>query len=138
MTDATTVAPTHGDNKGGSLVWQTISDTIDRAVNLRIVTLVGEASITGSCEDMKIDTPKAPVGSLVTDINLVGGDITNMVSEKLLGPEYANVRETHQESVTQAQDIIARNVNILMSIVKEIGEHLGALPPPSQGPSRGS
>src|SRR5512138_3118492 len=46
MTD-TTVAQTHGDNKGGSLVWQTISDTIDRAVNLRIVTLVGEASITG-------------------------------------------------------------------------------------------
>jgi hypothetical protein len=131
------VASTHGDNKGGSLVWQAISDTIDRAVNLRIVTLVGEASITGPCDDMKIDTPKAPVGSLVTDINLVGGDITNMVSEKLLGVEYATVRTSHQESVKQAQEILARNVNILVSIVKEIGEHLGALPPPNQGPSRG-
>ena len=104
MTD-TTVAPTHGDNKGGSLVWQTISDTIDRAVNLRIVTLVGEASITGSCEDMKIDTPTATVGSLVTDINLVGGDITNMVSEKLLGAEYANVRASHQESHSRGGSI---------------------------------
>jgi hypothetical protein len=137
MTDLN-VAPAHGDNKGGSLVWQTISDTIDRAVNLRIVTLVGEASITGPCEDMKIDTPKSPVGSLVTDINLIGGDITNMVSEKLLGAEYASVRTAHQEAVKQAQDIIARNVNILVSIVKEIGDHLGALPSPNQGPSRGS
>src|ERR1044072_5406714 len=97
------VASTHGDNKGGSLVWQTISDTIDRAVNLRIVTLVGEASITGPCEDIKIEPPTSPVGSLVTDINLIGGDIANMVSEKLLGAEYASVRTAHQEAVKQAQ-----------------------------------
>jgi hypothetical protein len=36
----------------------------------------------------------------------------------------------------QAQDIVERNVNILVSIAKEIGGQLGPLPAPTQGPVR--
>ncbi len=36
----------------------------------------------------------------------------------------------------QAQDIVERNINILVSLVKEIGHQLGALPAPTTGPVR--
>src|SRR5437762_11095642 len=96
--------------------WQALSDTIHRAVNLRIVTLVGDAKIEGTLEALQISAPAVASGTLVTDINLVAGDITNIVSEKLLGADHAELRAGHQASVTQAQQIIARNAEILISI----------------------
>jgi hypothetical protein len=116
--------------------WQTLSDTIHRAVNLRIVTLVGDAAVHGTLERLEVGAPPTSAGSLVTDINLVGGDITRIVSDKLLGIEHADLRIAHEAAVKQAQDIVARNVSILVSIAKEIGGQLGALPAPTQGPVR--
>jgi hypothetical protein len=119
-----------------SNLWQALSDTIHRTVNLRIVTVVGDAVVQGTLEQMQVGAPTANSGTLVTDINLVGGDITRIVSEKLLGPDYADLRAAHQDAVKQAQDIVARNANILVSIVKELGSQIDALPPPSAGPNR--
>jgi hypothetical protein len=72
----------------------------------------------------------------VTDINLAGGDITHIVSEKLMGSDHADLRNAHQEAVTQAQAIVERNVRLLVSIVKDLGNQLGALPAPTAGPVR--
>jgi hypothetical protein len=117
--------------------WQALSDTINRAVNLRVITLIGDAQINGKLEALTIAAPAATAGTLVTDINIVAGDITTIISEKLLGAEHAELRAAHQASVAQAQQIIARNVDFLVSIAKEIGDRLGALPAPSSsGPSR--
>lgn len=117
-------------------LWQALSDTIQRSVNLRIVTLVGEAGVTGNLEHLQVTAPANPSGVLVTDINLVAGDITRIVSERLMGAEFTDLRNAHQEAVTQAQSIVERNVNILVSIVKEIGHQLENLPSPSVGPVR--
>ncbi len=116
--------------------WQALSDTIHRAVNLRVVTLVGDAVVSGTLERLEVGAPIASAGALVTDINLAGGDITRIVSDKLLGADYADLRTAHQESVKQAQDIVERNISILVSLVKDIGHQLGALPSPSAGPIR--
>lgn len=116
--------------------WQALSDTIHRSVNLRIVTLVGDAGVTGTLERMEIAAPTASAGTLVTDINLVAGDVTRIISERLLAPEFADLRSAHELSVTQAQDIVERNVKILVTIVKELGQQLGMLPPPTPGPIR--
>jgi hypothetical protein len=116
--------------------WQALSDTIHRTVNLRIVTLVGDAVVKGTLERMEVDAPVASAGALVTDINLVGGDITRIVSDKLLGADYVDLRAAHQDSVKQAQDIVARNISILVSLVKDIGHQLGSLPSPTAGPVR--
>lgn len=119
--------------------WQALSDTIHRSVNLRVVTLVGDAQVQGTLETLQVSAPTATSGTLVTDINIVGGDITTIMSEKLLGADHAELRAAHQAAVTQAQDIVARNASILVSIAKEIGDQLGALPAPSsQGPDRGA
>ena len=116
--------------------WQALSDTIHRSVNLRIVTLVGDAGVTGTLERMEIAAPTTSAGTLVTDINLVAGDITRIISERLLAAEYTDLRSAHEASVTQTQDIVERNVKILVTIVKELGQQLGALPPPTPGPVR--
>jgi hypothetical protein len=74
---------------------------------------------------------------LVTDINIVGGDITTIISEKFIGADHADLRAAHQSAVTQAQDIVARNIAVLVSVAKEIGNQLGMLPAPSsQAPLR--
>jgi hypothetical protein len=116
--------------------WQTLSDTIHRAVNLRVVTVVGEATVKGTVERLQVDVPPAAAGSLVTDINLVGGDITRIMSDKLMGADYADLRNAHEAAVKQAQEIVERNVNILISVAKELGEQLNVLPAPSPGPVR--
>jgi len=116
--------------------WQALSNTIQRAVNLRVVTLVGDAQVQGNLEALRISAPATTSASLVTDINVIGGDITTILSDKLLGQDYAGLRELHAASVTQAQEIIARNVTILVTIAKEIGNQLESLPPPSAGPNR--
>jgi hypothetical protein len=119
-------------------LWQALSDTIQRAVNLRIVTLLGDAVVSGTLERMQVAAPTAPAGSLVTDINLAAGDITRIVSSRLLGAEYADLRTAHEQAVAQAQAIVERNAKILVAIVKEIGQDLGALPAPTAGPVRAS
>lgn len=115
---------------------QALSDTIQRTVNLRVVTVMGEAILTGTLDRLQVAAPTAPAGSIVTEINLAAGDITHIVSDKLLGAEFADLRNAHQQAVTQAQTIIERNAKLLVEIVKEIGEQLHALPPPTPGPAR--
>jgi hypothetical protein len=111
--------------------WQALSDTISRAVNLRVVTVIGDAQVQGALENLQITAPNATGTSLVTDIDLVQGDITTVVSQPLLGPDYADLRNMHQAAVAQAQAIVKSNVDIMVSIVKEIGDQLHQLPPPS-------
>jgi len=115
--------------------WQTLSNTIHRAINLRVTTMIGDVVVKGPLDHLEVDAPTTPSSCLVTDINLVGGDITRVISEKLLGAEYADLRSAHQDSVRQAQDIVERNVKMLISIVKEIGDDIGKLPPPTTGPT---
>ena len=112
--------------------WQALGDTIHRAVNLRVVTLVGDAVVRGTLDAPEVQMPAASVGSLVTDINLAGGDITYVVSDKFLGADYADLRAGHQAAVKQAQDIVERNVNILVTIAKELEGRLASLPDPTQ------
>jgi hypothetical protein len=116
--------------------WQTLSDTIHRAVNLRVVTVVGDATVKGALERVEVDMPPGSAWSLVTDINLAGGDITRIVSDKLLGTEYTDLRTAHEAAVKQAQEIVERNVGILIQVAKELGEQLNLLPTPSSGPVR--
>jgi hypothetical protein len=112
-------------------------DTIHRAVNLRIVTVVGDAQVQGALERLQVNAPAATSGSLITDINLVEGDITTVMSERLLGTDHAELRAAHQAAVTQAQQIVGRNAEILVSIAKETGNQLSQLPGPSSpGPAR--
>jgi hypothetical protein len=39
--------------------WQALSDTIHRAVNLRIVTVVGDAQVQGALEKLQFNVPAA-------------------------------------------------------------------------------
>lgn len=71
-------------------LWQALSDTIQGAVNLCIVTLAGGAAVSGPLDRRPVSTPTSSVCSLVTDINLAAGNITRIVSGRLLGAEYSD------------------------------------------------
>jgi hypothetical protein len=111
-------------------VLDALGATIRSAINLRVITLVGDAPITGSVESPNVSMPAQAV-SMVTNINLVEGDVSTLVSQAFLGGQYAELRTLHAAMTEQAQKIIERNVAILQAIVKTVE---GDLPLPERRP----
>lgn len=102
-------------------ILDTVGAMVQGAVNLKVVTLVGDAGISGEVESPTVDMPKTGL-SMVTNINLVAGDITSSTSPDLLAANYADVRSLHAEMVAKAQDMVDRNVDILVKIFKTFGQ----------------
>ena len=129
-------------------VLEALSATVQSAINLRIITLVGDAPITGSIENPRVAMPGQAV-SMVTNINLVEGDVSTLISQPFLGGEYAELRALHAEMAERAHKVIERNLAILQEILEDrAGRPPGRAPaaegltPPGRRPageeSRGS
>jgi hypothetical protein len=119
--------------------WEALSNTVHRAVNLRVVTMLGDPVIGGTLEELQVSAPAGTCPSMVTDINLIGGDVTYIISEQLHAAEYADLRQGHAAAVTQANAIVERNVNMLVTLFKALGaevSNLDAKAPPGSGPVR--
>ncbi len=104
-------------------VLEALSATVQSAINLRVITLVGDAPITGSIENPRVAMPGQAV-SMVTNINLVEGDVSTLVSQAFLGSEYAELRTLHAAVTEQAHKIIERNIEILQAILKSVEGNL--------------
>jgi hypothetical protein len=100
-------------------VLEALSATVQSAINLRIITLVGDAPITGSIENPRVSMPTQAV-SMVTNINLVEGDVSTLISQPFLGGEYAELRALHAEMAERAHKVIERNLAILQEIWKTV------------------
>lgn len=98
---------------------EALGATIRSAINLRVITLVGDATIGGSIESPSVSMPAQAV-SMVTNINLVEGDVSTLVSQAFLGSEYAELRTLHAAVTEQAHKIIERNIEILQAILKSV------------------
>lgn len=72
-----------------------------------------------------------PGKRLVTVIDLVDGDITNIVGSRFVNdPSYSQLREQHLEQVMNGQRIIKRNLEILRAALRElieIGQSTGVI-----------
>jgi hypothetical protein len=98
---------------------EALGATIRSAINLRIITLVGDSSVTGSVESPNVTMPAQAV-SMVTNINLVEGDVSTLVSQAFLGSQYAELRTLHAAMTEQAHKIIERNIEILQAVLKSV------------------
>src|SRR5689334_13466535 len=98
---------------------EALGATIRSAINLRIVTLVGDASIAGSVESPSVTMPAQPI-SMVTNINVAAGDVSTLVSQAFLGSEYTELRALHAAMTEQAHKLVERNVEILQAILKSV------------------
>lgn len=109
---------------------EALGAAIRSAINLRVITLVGDAPITGSVESPNVSMPAQAV-SMVTNIDLVEGDVSTLVSQAFLGSQYAELRALHAAMTDQAHKIIERNIEILQNILKTVE---GDLPLPDRRP----
>src|SRR5690606_36909387 len=90
---------------------------------LRVTTVIGEVSLTGGIDnpDIGFADSKAPNSNVIaTSVNLVDGDITNVVPERFWSPDKEAIRNYHEQQVANGHEIVRRN----LQLVSEIGEAL--------------
>ena len=93
----------------------TILQKIDKLGTLEIRTIVGKFSWNE--EKNRIDFQDGDVKTIITQINLVGGDITTAFSEDFLKEPYDKVREFHAEREKRGQEIIDGNIKALHALI---------------------
>lgn len=108
-------------------VLEHLSAAVQGAMNLRIITQVGDAKIGGDLAAPTVSLPGDGT-SIVTNIDLAQGDITTVTSPALRDASYADVHTLHGQMVVQAQAIVERNIAILKDIIASVGKDLPDAP----------
>lgn len=107
-------------------IWDKLLRGVQSAVQLRVVTIVGEVSLTGEFGKPNIDfaDPGKPSKDVIaTSINLVDGDITNVVPERFWAPDKEPIRSYHEQQVQNGHEVVRRN----LQLIGEIGSSLIAM-----------
>jgi hypothetical protein len=100
-------------------VWDKLLRGVQSAVELRVITVVGGVKLAGQIDSPDIQF-KATSDAIVTSINLVEGDITNVVPDQFWAPDKEVIRKYHEQQVSAGHDIVSRNLRL----VSEVGEAL--------------
>jgi hypothetical protein len=112
-------------DKKSTKLWEKLLAGVRSAVELRIITRVGEVEIEGELADPKLRFG-ADGHTIATSINLVEGDITSVVPDALWAPDKQAVRDFHEQQVEQAKLIVERNLRLIgelgTSLAKAIAE----------------
>src|SRR5690349_15634671 len=105
-------------------VWDKLLRGVQSAVELRVITVVGSVKLGGKIDAPEIqfgeDGSKATSDAIVTSINLVEGDITNIVPDQFWAPDKEVIRKYHEQQVSAGHDIVSRNLRL----ISEVGEAL--------------
>lgn len=98
---------------------KTLIDEIIAGMNnlktLEIRTYVGNWTWD---ETNKRISPEATAKGIMTQINLVGGDITTASSEEFLKPPLDTIREFHKEREKEGYAIIEKNLQTLKDLMQ--------------------
>ena len=91
-----------------------ILDKIEDLQTLRICTLIGDVKLdeTGKKLTFPEEGPK-----IVTQIDLLTGDITTVFNEDFLEPPLDKIRDYHAEREKQSNEIIRSNIKALMELI---------------------
>lgn len=97
-----------------------LAKALNAAVKLKVVTYVGAVELSGTLDALAIAMPTGKPGedAIVTSIDLVQGDIVNIVPTRFWAPEQVAVREFHQQQVGEAKEIVDRNLNLILKAGK--------------------
>jgi hypothetical protein len=108
------------------------------AANLQVVTAVGTPELSGRLDAPDVTLPAQPEHCIVTNINLVAGDVAMVVSPGFLkgDPALDAVRADHAAMVTAAQASVTKNVAALVSLAERIGADWRQQEVPERGRSR--
>ena len=90
---------------------------VNDATHLRIVTAVGDFSVSKTDQKWEIKASAGANSAISTDINLVQGDIVNLISKEFASQQSA-VRDFHSAQVEKAENIVRANIAALKGIIE--------------------
>lgn len=110
-------------------IGQKIAGALENMMELRVVTVVGDATVSGTFPDIKMAFDGAQAKTIATSIDLVQGDTHNLISPAYSGNTGDPLRTFHAEQVAASKEIVERNVQLcvdlgreIVSLVKDLGE----------------
>jgi hypothetical protein len=109
-----------GGKKTG--VWERLLAGINSVVNLRVITFVGEVTVSGTECKPQVSLGGGGSKAMVTCQNLVDGDIVNAFSKEYESENYSWLRDYHAEQVKQARDVVKNNIELIGKLGKEVIE----------------
>ena len=101
-------------------LWEDLLKSVKSAVNLKIVTYVGDVELTGDVCNPNVTISAGNQQSIVTCMDLVDGDITTCFPDEFKGDDQNWIRSYHDEQVKLGRQVVEHNLKLVM----EIGEKL--------------
>ena len=111
---------------------------VNDVLHLRIVTAVGEFSVSKEDDQWKIDPATRDNSAILTDINIVQGDVVNLIPKEFAA-ESSPVRDFHSAQVEKAENIVRANIAALKGMLEVLvmANDQNAGPPESASDSTG-
>jgi hypothetical protein len=103
---------------------QTLGRAVRSAINLRVITVVGDVTLTGTIESPTVTAPTSGP-AVVTNINLLGGDIITAISPQIANGDLAELKAFHDGVVAKAEEMVERNVRLLKDLISAGFETIG-------------
>jgi len=100
-------------------VKRSLSDVLQSAINLKIVTVVGDVSVEETDGRVKLTVLGGEPKGLQTEMNLLLGDITTKMSPAFADGQLPDVAALHAEMTDKAEGIIERNVKLLLEVLEQ-------------------
>ena len=96
----------------------------ENLINLKIVTVVGDAKLSGTLERPKVEFSSADTAGdqvvIATNINIVDSDITTVIPEKFENAVGGAIMKYHTEKVVQANESMNQRIEFIKSLVKDV------------------
>jgi len=125
------------DKPAPSNLWTKLISGVKSAIELRVVTYIGDVEIEGEfgSPTLRFPKPEDSAGrTLATTIDMVEGDITTAIPDAFWTPENQAIRDYHQGQVSQAHHIVERNVRLILELADKLQTQLREVPSEAETP----
>ncbi len=92
-----------------------VKNSINNLKTLEIRTVIGK--FKWNDKDKKIDYKEGEVKQILTQIDLLEGDITTLLSDDFIEEPYSQIRDFHAEREKRGQEIIEGNIKALKELI---------------------
>lgn len=121
---ATATAPAEKAAERGNSFLSKVVDAAENLINLKIVTVVGEAKLSGTLERPEVeftsDDGEAEHFVIATNINIVDSDISTVIPKKYENDIGGAIMKYHTERVSQATATMNQRIEFIKSLVEDI------------------
>ena len=103
---------------------ETLKKAAENLINLRIITTVGDAEVTGEIQNLEVRFPEG--GSpgdrtvIVTNINLIDSDISSVIPREYNDKMESPIMKYHAEQVAHANATMDQKVKLIQTLLKDV------------------